>query len=226
MLTVIEQLLPAPHLAQFREQLQHVDWQDGRQTAGTLARNVKHNQQLPVDSALARSLGAQLQQVLATHPLFIAAALPARLHPPRFNRHQGGGHYGVHVDNAILWPDAQTGALRADLSATLFLSDPDTYTGGELQIETRYGAQQVKLAAGDLLLYPADSLHQVLPVTAGERLAAFFWIQSLVRDDGERTLLFDLDRSIQALTAAAAPAAQVLALSGIYHNLLRRWATP
>lgn len=226
MLTVIEDLLDPATVAAFRARLDSAGWEDGRVSAGALAGTVKQNLQLSADCPVRLELGNHILRVLGHHPLFLSAALPEKIYPPRFNRYRDQEHFGTHVDSAIMTfgPDRRT--LRTDLSATLFLTDPADYDGGELTIETRYGAQAVKLAAGDLVLYPADSLHRVTPVTRGERTCAFFWIQSLVRDDGERTLLFDLDQSIQSLTAASAPQAELLALSGVYHNLLRRWAAP
>lgn len=225
MLICIEKVLDAELLGQFRESLARADWQEGAHTAGALARQVKHNQQLDDDSPLARHLGDIVLERLQRHPQFIAAALPLRLHPPKFNRYAQGGHYGLHVDSALM-PLREPGQrLRSDLSATLFLSEPEDYEGGELRIEGPFGAQDVKLAAGDLVLYPASSLHCVTPVTRGTRLACFLWLQSLVRDDAERSLLFDLDRAIQSLRLQlAADDARLLQLSGVYHNLLRRWA--
>ena len=225
MLTIIENVLDAATVRRFRDALDRADWEDGLRSAGSLAAVVKQNRQLPEDSATARELGSHLLRVLGSHPLFLSAALPDRIYPPRFNRYSDGGHYGTHVDSAVMTFGPQRQALRSDLSATLFLCDPDEYDGGELTIETPFGAQAVKLAAGDMVLYPSSSLHRVTPVTRGARVCAFFWIQSMVRDDGERTLLFDLDQSIQALTAANAAPEALLQLTGIYHNLLRRWAT-
>ncbi|RZU38654.1 PKHD-type hydroxylase [Fluviicoccus keumensis] len=225
MLTIIENILDAATVRRFRDGLDRADWEDGLRSAGSLAGTVKQNRQLPEDSATARELGNHILRVLGNHPLFLSAALPEKIYPPRFNRYRDQEHFGTHIDSAIMTfgPDRRT--LRTDLSATLFLTDPADYDGGELTIETRYGAQAVKLAAGDLVLYPADSLHRVTPVTRGARVCAFFWIQSMVRDEGERTLLFDLDQSIQALTAAQTPPEALLPLTGIYHNLLRRWAS-
>lgn len=228
MLLVIEQLLSRSEAAHFRQQLEQAQWQDGRSSAGSLGQQVKSNQQLAEDDPLAIRLGNAIVQRLGNHPLFMAAALPARIYPPRFNRYSGGGHYGAHVDSAIMPISGTSLLLRSDLSATLFLAEPDSYVGGELTIETRFGAQQVKLAAGDMVLYPSSSLHQVTPVSQGARISAFFWIQSMVADDGQRELLFDLDQSIQALRAAghSEQQPQLLQLSGVYHNLLRRWASP
>lgn len=227
MLMVIENVLDQATVKAFREQLEGAGWSDGQATAGSLAARVKHNEQLPDASPVAQALGRHILGVLGRHPQFLSAALPDRIHPPRFNRYQGGGHYGTHVDSAIMPLPGSAQLLRSDLSVTLFLCGPEEYDGGELTIETAFGAQQVKLAAGDLVLYPSSSLHRVQPVTRGARICSFFWLQSMVRDGGERELLYDLDQSVQALTASpdAAAAAQALRLSGLYHNLLRRWAS-
>ncbi|MFO1493540.1 MAG: Fe2+-dependent dioxygenase [Lysobacterales bacterium] len=228
MLIVLEDVL-SPALARaWAERLRGGEWRDGRASAGSLAAAVKSNQQLREDSALARELGQQLLARLGRHPGFLSAALPERILPPRFNRYGEGARYGLHVDAAVMHygvDGAQT--LRSDLSATLFLAEPDSYEGGELCIETEFGAQQVKLPAGQLVLYPSSSLHEVRAVTRGERLAAFFWIQSLVRDGSARSLLYDLDQSLQQLRPTlAADDARLVALTGVYHNLLRRWASP
>ncbi|MGE0312815.1 MAG: Fe2+-dependent dioxygenase [Lautropia sp.] len=225
MLITIEGVLDAHEAGEFRTRLDAAAWEDGARTAGNLATQVKHNQQLPASSALAAALGNRLLQRLERLPLFTSAALPRRIHPPRFNRYADRGHYGAHVDGAVMMLPGTGGALRTDLSATLFLSDPDTYEGGELEIEGAFGAQAVKLPAGDMVLYPASSLHRVTPVERGVRLASFFWIESLVPLDADRTLLFDLDQAIQSLTPRlGTDSAELLKLTGIYHNLLRRWA--
>lgn len=225
MLIVIEDVLDSETAHHWAHRLQAGDWIDGRSSAGTLARLVKSNEQLRPDSDLARELGGQLLARLGRHPGFVSAALPEQILPPRFNRYRDGGHYGLHVDAAVM-PFGER-SLRSDLSATLFLAEPDTYDGGELCIETEFGAQPVKLPAGHMVLYPSSSLHEVRPVTRGERLAAFFWIQSLVRDGSARTLLYDLDGAIQQLTPALdGDDARLLTLTGVYHNLLRRWASP
>jgi len=225
MLNVIDKVLNAQEVRQFRDRLETASWQDGAQTAGTLARGVKMNQQLPDGVEPATSLGQHILRALGGNPRFISAALPSRIHPPRFNRYAGGGAYGVHVDSAVMIVPGTQVTLRSDLSATLFLSGPEEYDGGELEIEGPFGAQRVKLDAGDLVLYPSSSLHRVTPVTRGARIAAFFWIQSLVADEGARTLLFDLDRAIQGVTSAVGvDDPHLLTLTGVYHNLLRRWA--
>lgn len=227
MLISIDGLLSATEVHHFRMLLDGAQWQDGRRTAGSLAGAVKANLQLDDDSEIARTLGAQVLRALESKADFISAALPQRIHPPKFNCYRNGGHYGTHVDSALMGMPGAGLSLRSDLSATLFLSDPDEYDGGELEIDGAFGVQSVKLAAGDLVLYPSSSLHRVTPVTRGARLASFFWIQSLVRDEGARTLLYDFDHSIRSLRSTLpAEHPQLLKLSGLYHNLLRRWATP
>jgi PKHD-type hydroxylase len=224
MLITIENVLSKDEVRSFRARLDQGDWQEGTRTAGTLARNVKQNQQLADGAELAVSLGQHILRRLGQVPLFISAALPNKIYPPKFNRYADGGTYGVHVDSAVMQIPGTSQSMRSDLSATLFLSEPDEYDGGELEIEDAFGAQAVKLEAGDLVLYPSSSLHRVTPVTRGARVASFFWIESLVRDDGARTLLFDLDQAIQGLTPKVAPDdAHLLKLTGTYHNLLRRW---
>jgi PKHD-type hydroxylase len=206
-----------------REARQAAQWADGRETVGAQGAQVKRNLQLPEASPLRQQLGAQVLAALARHPLYHAAVLPLRTLPPRFNRYEGGGHYGFHVDGAVM-AVAGGGQLRSDVSCTLFLCEPEDYDGGELVISDTYGEHEVKLPAGDLIVYPSSSLHQVQPVTRGTRLAAFFWVQSLVRDERRRRLLLDLDRSIQTLTHTGAEPSAVLQLTGIYHNLLRDWS--
>lgn len=227
MLMVLEQVLDRQLAQQFRAQLAASAWQDGKLSAGSMATAVKANQQIEPDQTVAKAMGAEILSRLGQHPGFLSAALPERIYPPRFNRYAEGGHFGLHVDSAVMVMPLSQQTLRSDLSATLFLTDAADYDGGELQIETAFGAQSVKLDAGDLVLYPSSSLHQVLPVTRGARISSFFWIQSLVQDDAARALLYDLDRSIQGLRRSL-PADQpdVLTLTGVYHNLLRRWARP
>lgn len=225
MLITIESVLSKDEVRQFRAYLDQAEWRDGAASAGTLARSAKRNEQLDDNAEPALSLGNHILGSLEQHPLFISAALPRKIYPPKFNRYTGGGTYGTHVDSAVIQIPGTQLSLRSDLSATLFLSEPDEYAGGELEIETAFGAQAVKLGAGDMVLYPSSSLHRVTPVTQGERIASFFWIESLVGDDGERTTLFDLDQAIQKLTPGlAADERNLLALTGVYHNLLRRWA--
>ncbi|MES2337259.1 MAG: Fe2+-dependent dioxygenase [Pseudomonadota bacterium] len=225
MLMTIEALLSRDEVAQCRARLDRADWIDGAATAGGFARSVKANQQLADDSEAATSLSRHVLARLNAHPLVISAALPRRIYPPRFNRYADGGTYGAHVDSALMRIPGSEAMLRSDLSVTLFLTDPAEYDGGELEIEGSFGAQPVKLRAGDAILYPASSLHRVTPVTRGARIAAFCWIESLVRDDGERDLLFDLDQSIQRLTALHGETEETRGLAGLYHNLLRRWTT-
>ena len=224
MLQQIPGLLDANLAAQFRARLDAAQWDDGKVTAGHQASRVKHNRQLTEEHPLAKELGAVVLQRLAQNPLFTSAALPLKVFPPLFNRYEGGGHFGAHVDTAVRYVNQAPFRVRTDLSATLFLSQPDEYDGGELSIEDTYGLHRVKLPAGDLLLYPASSLHEVTPVTRGARLAAFFWVQSMVRDDGQRTLLFEMDKAIQALTRDVPDHKALVSLTGTYHNLLRRWA--
>lgn len=227
MLIPIEGILSKAEVQAFRQQLDQASWQDGVKTAGTLARSVKRNLQLEDGSPLAVDLGNHILRKLGSHPQFISAALPNRIYPPKFNCYREGGTYGLHVDSAVMQVPGSSISLRSDLSATLFLAEPAEYDGGELQIEGPFGIQSVKLAAGDLILYPSSSLHQVTPVTRGARLASFMWIQSLVQDDGARTVLFDLDQAIQGMTGLVAPDdARLLKLTGVYHNLLRLWAAP
>jgi PKHD-type hydroxylase len=220
MLLSIPDVLTAEQVLRARHLLDQANWVDGRVTAGHQSALAKDNMQLPEGSAAARELGAMVLSALEKNALFISAALPARVFPPLFNRYQGGQSFGTHVDNAIRQVTGTLHRIRTDLSATLFLTNPDEYDGGELAVEDTYGTHSIKLPAGHLILYPSTSLHHVRPVTRGARLASFFWIQSMVRDDGERTLLFDLDMGIQRL-GGEGPAVQ---LTGIYHNLLRRWA--
>jgi PKHD-type hydroxylase len=223
-------LLPIPdvltpeQVAQARKVLDEAEWIDGRVTAGHQSARTKNNLQLPEDHPAARQVGTMILEALSKSPLFISAALPLRVFPPLFNRYQGGQAFGTHVDNAIRQIGASGHSIRTDLSATLFLSQPDEYEGGDLVIEDTYGVQNVKLPAGHLVLYPATSLHHVRPVTQGARVASFFWIQSMVRDDGERSLLFDLDVSIQRINEDNPNHPSAIQLTGVYHNLLRRWA--
>jgi PKHD-type hydroxylase len=224
MLITIAEVLTRDEVRQFRTVLDAAPWQDGAATGGTQARRVKHNLQLDDGAEPAVSLGNHVLRRLAAHPTFISAALPRKIYPPKFNRYEDGGAYGTHVDSAVMQLPGSGQSLRSDLSATLFLADPAEYDGGELEIEGEFGAQSVKLAAGSLVLYPSSSLHRVAPVTRGARVASFFWIESLVADEGERAMLFDLDQTIQRLTPALGDNPELVKLTGIYHNLLRRWA--
>jgi PKHD-type hydroxylase len=223
-------LLPVPGLltphqvAEARASLERAEWVDGRVTAGHQSTRAKDNQQLAEDSPVAARLGEVVIAALQASPLFVSAALPLRVFPPLFNRYRGGQSFGTHVDNAVRQVPGTPHRLRTDLSATLFLSGPGEYDGGELVVEDTFGVHEVKLPAGDLVLYPASSLHHVKPVTRGARLASFFWIQSMVRDDGCRTLLFDLDSAIQGLSREQPDHPSAVQLVGVYHNLLRRWA--
>jgi len=225
MLLQIPNVLNADQLRFVRERLESAGdaWVDGRATAGYQGAPVKHNRQIAEHSPIARELGDLILAALERHPLFISAVLPNRVYPPLFNRYEGGMAFGSHVDGAVrLLPDGAK--LRTDVSATLFLSEPQAYDGGELVIEDTYGVQRVKLPAGDMIVYPATSLHQVTPVTRGARVASFFWVQSLVRSDTHRALLFDMDTAIQRLNATQADAAARRSLIGCYHNLLRIWS--
>lgn len=224
MLLPIENVLSADEVLHFRQQLATAPWQDGKASAGSQAMLVKDNLQLDDRSETAQTLRNFILARLASHPDFIAAALPKKIFPPKFNCYQHGGHYGLHVDGAIMTlPDGQ--AMRTDLSVTLFLCDPDEYEGGELVIDSHLGVQEVKLAAGDLILYPSTSLHEVRPVTAGARICSFFWLESMVRQASRRETLYDLDQSIQQLTRErGGDDSEVRRLSWVYHNLLREWA--
>jgi PKHD-type hydroxylase len=203
-------------------------WVDGRVTAGHQGARAKHNLQVAEDTPIHRELGAIVLAALERNPLFISAALPKQVYPPMFNRYDGaeGMRFGSHVDGAVRLIPGTGAKIRTDVSATLFLSDPASYEGGELTVEDTYGVQRVKLPAGDMVLYPATSLHRVEPVTRGSRLASFFWVQSMVRDDARRALLFDLDMSIVRLTREIAGHEALVSLTGCYHNLLRMWAEP
>ncbi|HKQ89072.1 MAG TPA: Fe2+-dependent dioxygenase [Blastocatellia bacterium] len=224
MLLHIPDILTAEQVAHCRQKLNEADWVDGRVTAGHQSARAKDNMQLPEDHPAARELGELILTALQNNPLFMAAALPLKVFPPLFNLYRGGQSFGTHVDNAVRQVTGTPHRVRTDLSATLFLAGPEEYDGGELSVEDTYGLHNVKLQAGHLILYPASSLHHVRPVTRGARLASFFWIQSMVRDDGQRTLLFDLDMAIQRISGEVADHPSVIQLTGVYHNLLRRWA--
>ena len=224
MLIIIEKICSDELLTACREQLAEAGWQSGKVTAGPLAVSVKHNQQ-SVETPAMLALADLIRRTVSQHPKFISAVLPLHITRPRFNRYAEGGHYGLHVDAALMAQTDSPLPMRSDVSATLFLNAADDYDGGELSIETPIGAQQVKLDAGDLVIYPASSLHQVEPVTRGERLAAFFWAQSIVPDERRRSLLFDLDESVQALMARPGGSdPEAVRLSAVYHNLLRQSA--
>src|SRR5687768_3322736 len=224
MLVQIPEVLTSQQVAYYRKALDEADWIDGWVTAGPQSARAKDNMQLAEDHPVARQLGSELIAALERNPLFMAAALPSKVFPPLFNRYEGGQSFGNHVDNAVRQVTGTPHRVRTDLSATLFLAQPEEYDGGELLVEDTYGVHGVKLPAGDLILYPASSLHRVNPVTRGARLASFFWVQSMVRDDGERALLFDLDTSIQRLAQDDPDHPSAAPLTSVYHNLLRRWA--
>lgn len=217
-------VLNPDQIAHCRDRLAKADWVDGRITAGYESAKVKKNSQLPEESPVAEELGDLILGALETNKLFVSAALPSRVFPPLFNRYGPGDGFGAHVDNAVRQGLAPEMRIRTDLSCTLFLSEPAEYDGGELVIDDTYGTHHVKLNAGDMVLYPSTSLHAVTTITRGTRLAAFFWLQSMIRDDGQRTLLFDLDRAIQQVGVDVPDHASVVPLTGVYHNLLRRWA--
>jgi PKHD-type hydroxylase len=226
MLVHVPAVLDADQLRHCRTVLASAEWEDGRATAGIQSAQVKRNLQLPPASLPARELGSVVLGALEKNPLFISAVLPQRVYPPLFNRYDATMSFGSHVDNAIRGIPGSPTPLRTDVSATLFLSDPDSCDGGELVIEDTYGQHAVKLPAGDMILYPASSLHHVRPVTRGERLASFFWVQSLVRDAAQRAMLFDLDMALVQLNKDAKQHPALVMLTGVYHNLLRTWATP
>jgi PKHD-type hydroxylase len=221
----IPALLDAEALARVRAIIDRADWVDGNVTSGHQSALAKRNSQLPEESAAAREAGAIILDALGRSPLFIAAALPLKIFPPLFNSYEGGDEFAVHVDNAVRIQQGSDFRVRADLSATIFLEDPDSYDGGELITEGQFGAQAVKLPAGNMILYPSSSLHRVQPVTRGRRVASFFWIQSMVRDSEARGNLFDLDMAIQTIAQDRGHDDRaIIQLTGVYHNLLRRWA--
>ena len=225
MLITIPDILSKDEVRHFREVLDNAEWESGSKTAGVQSESVKRNQQMPVASDEALKLGQYLLQKLSADPVFLSAALPLRILPPMFNRYETEETFGIHVDNAIRLNHLTQERLRTDLSMTVFLSEPDEYDGGELIIEDHYGAQEVKLEAGHMVLYPSTSLHQVVPVTRGARVASFFWLQSMIRSDSHRSMLFDLDQTIQSLAVRLGTGdGEVVRLTGIYHNLIRTWA--
>lgn len=225
MMIAIPDVLDAAQVARVRTLMEAGPWADGNMTSGPQAALAKRNEQLPETSSEAREASAIVLDALGKSPLFFAAALPLKIYPPLFNRYTGGQSFGTHIDNAIRIQPGSQFRVRSDLSATLFLSDPESYDGGELTVEHNLGVQSVKLPAGHMVLYPASSLHHVEPVTRGARVASFFWIQSMVREDSARQTLFDLDSTIQSLVAERGHEDRaVIRLTGIYHNLLRRWA--
>ena len=224
MLLQVPDVLTADQVASCRKILETAEWVDGRITAGHQSARAKNNLQLREDLEEAKQLGDVILAALERNPLFMSAALPLKVFPPLFNRYEGGQSFGNHVDNAIRQVPGTPHRVRTDLSATLFFSNPDEYDGGELVVEDTYGVHSVKLPAGHLILYPASSVHHVRPVTRGVRLGSFFWIQSMVREDGERSILFDLDVAIQRLMNDVPEHRSVVELTSLYHNLLRRWA--
>jgi PKHD-type hydroxylase len=225
MLVCVPDILSKTEVAEFRGLMDAVAWEDGRSTAGAQSAEVKKNEQLPPNGEMSRALGERVIKALTASPLFISAAIPKQIFPPLFNRYGVGHRFGIHVDNAVRG-DPPTGLrIRTDLSVTLFLSEPDEYDGGELVVEDYYGAQQIKLPAGHLVLYPASSLHTVTPITRGVRVASFFWLQSMIRSDRARSMIFDLDNTIQNLVERLGRNdPEIVRLSGLYHNLIRFWA--
>ena len=224
MLLHVPGVLTPDQVSHARQRLESAVWVDGRVTAGVQSARAKQNMQLPHDAPEAREIGDTILAALQRSPLFMSAALPLKVFPPLFNRYSGGEAFGSHVDNAIRQVPGSPHRVRTDLSATLFFVDPDGYEGGELVVEDTYGTHRVKLPAGDMVLYPSTSLHHVTPVVSGARVCSFFWIQSLVRDDGRRTLLFDMDTAIQRLARDVPDHPSTIQLTGVYHNLLRQWS--
>jgi len=220
----VPEVLTADEVAHIRKRLDATQWVDGRETVGPQGAQVKRNRQLPELSPVAQELGAIILQALDKQPLYFSAALPLRTVPPLFNRYEGGEHYGDHIDGAVRAMPGTTLRLRTDVSCTLFLTDPDDYDGGELIVTDSYGTHEVKLPAGDLIVYPATSVHRVAPVTRGARVCSFFWVQSMVRDDWQRSMLYELDRNIQSLRQRMGDGDEVVGLTGHYHNLLRQWS--
>jgi PKHD-type hydroxylase len=224
MLLRVPQVLNADELSQLRELMSAADWTDGKVTAGTQSAQVKRNIQLPETSEYEDNARQIVLKALSRNALFFSAALPKKIYPPLFNQYREGMDFGAHIDNAVR-THAVTGLhVRTDISCTLFIADPESYEGGELVIEDTYGHQMVKLPAGDMVLYPGTSLHHVRPVTEGARLACFFWVQSMIREDAQRTLLFDMDAAIATLREQTGDTAAVIRLTGNYHNLIRMWA--
>ena len=224
MLLTIPNVLSAEQVAEARVILDKAEWVDGKVTAGYQSAKAKDNQQIPEGHPAARQLGKMILSALGNNPLFISAALPHHIFPPLFNRYSGGQSFGTHVDNSIRQIPGTPHRIRTDISATLFLAPPAEYDGGELCVEDTYGLHPVKLPAGHMVLYPATSLHHVRPVTRGARVCSFFWIQSMVRDDGRRSILFDLDLGIQRLSRETPNHPAAVQFTGVYHNLLRQWA--
>jgi PKHD-type hydroxylase len=224
MLITVPNVLTAEQVSECRKLLDSAEWVDGKVTAGYQSAKAKDNAQIPEGSPVARQIGEIILAALSKNPLFMSAALPRHVFPPLFNRYAGGQSFGTHVDNAIRHVPGTAHRIRTDLSATLFFAAPEEYDGGELCVEDTYGVKAVKLPPGHMVLYPATSLHHVRPVTRGARVSSFFWIQSMIRDDGQRSILFDLDVAIQRLSADHPNHPSAVQLTGVYHNLLRQWA--
>ncbi|WP_038209434.1 Fe2+-dependent dioxygenase [Xenophilus azovorans] len=224
MMLHVPQVLTPEQVREMRAAIDAAEWVDGRATVGPQGAQVKRNRQLDEMSPLGRQFGEAIVQALLNNPLFFSAALPFRFVPPLFNRYEGGETYGLHVDGSVRNVPGTRFQLRTDLSCTLFLCEPEDYEGGELEVVDTYGAHEVKLPAGDLILYPSSSLHRVHPVTQGARVCSFFWVQSMVRDDTRRGLLFEMDQALQKLRARVGETEETLALTASYHNLLRMWA--
>jgi PKHD-type hydroxylase len=225
MLVCVPNVLSKVEVAEFRGIMDDAMWEDGRSTAGGQSALVKDNEQLPPDGEVSRKLGARVIKALTANPLFISAAIPRHIFPPLFNRYATGKRFGIHVDNAVRGDRLSGLRIRTDLSVTLFLAEPEEYDGGELIVDDYYGSHEVKLPAGDLVLYPATSLHTVTPIARGARVASFFWVQSMIRDGHARSMIFDLDNAIQGLVKRLGNGdAEVVKLTGIYHNLIRYWA--
>jgi len=224
MMLHVPNVLTLDQVADLRRRLDATDWVDGRETVGPQGALVKRNRQLPESSPVSRELGAIVLNALAAQPLYFSAALPLRTVPPLFNRYEGGEHYGDHIDGSVRSVPGTNLRLRTDISCTLFLTQPEAYDGGELVVVDSYGTHEVKLPAGDLIVYPASSVHRVEPVTRGARVCSFFWVQSMVRDDWRRSMLFELDRNIQSLRQRVGDGPEIVGLTGHYHNLLRQWS--
>lgn len=224
MLISIPNVFTSDQVKAIRQKLDAAEWVDGKVTAGHQSAKAKDNMQLPENHPVAREVGDMIIAALGKNPLFLSAALPLKVFPPMFNRYSGGQSFGTHVDNAIRQISGTPHRIRTDVSCTLFFANPDEYDGGELCVEDTYGTKTVKLPAGHMILYPSTSLHHVKPVTRGTRVSSFFWLQSMIRDDGQRTLLFDLDTAIQRLSQDHPNHPSAVQLTGVYHNLLRQWA--
>lgn len=224
MMLHVPNVLTLEQVADLRRRLDATDWVDGRETVGPQGALVKRNRQLPETSPVSQELGHVVLKALAAQPLYFSAALPLRTVPPLFNRYEGGEHYGDHIDGSIRSVPGTNLRLRTDISCTLFLTQPEEYDGGELVVVDSYGTHEVKLPAGDMIVYPASSVHRVEPVTRGARVCSFFWVQSMVRDDWRRSMLFELDRNIQSLRQRVGDGPEIVGLTGHYHNLLRQWS--